>query len=116
MKRYWKIREILDGREFATGEVGNPFLHISFHKMVEDQLEAGRPEEVLSFLESMTAKGFARHDIVHVVMKILIRLIAEAMNRQKPLDIRRYRRILKNCRNIGLDDVPDVLDREFTAH
>ena len=108
--------EILDGREFDAGEAGNPFLHISFHKMVEDQLESGRPAEVLSFLESMRAKGFDRHEIIHVIMKILIRFISDAMTHQKTLDVNRYRRLLKSCRNMGLDEVPDALAREFMSH
>jgi hypothetical protein len=108
--------DLLDGREFDTGSEGNPFLHISFHKMVEDQIGVGRPAELLSFLAAMEAKGFDRHEIVHAVMKILIRLISDAMAHQKPLDVNRYRRLLQRYRNIGLDEISDALNRELMSN
>jgi hypothetical protein len=108
--------EILDGREFDIGSDGNPFLHISIHKMVEDQIESGRPEEVLSFLESMKDKGNERHEIIHAIMKILVRLISDAVHNQKSLNVNRYQNVLSRYRKINLDEVPEALDREFMGH
>ncbi|MDQ5985924.1 MAG: hypothetical protein CSYNP_01642 [Syntrophus sp. SKADARSKE-3] len=108
--------DILDGREFDTGSGGNPFLHISIHKMAEDQIESSRPEEVLSFLEAMKEKGNERHEIIHAIMKILVRLISDAMRNQKSFNVDRYRNVLSRYKNINLDDVPEALDREFMGH
>jgi hypothetical protein len=108
--------ELLDGREFDTDPEGNPFLHISVHKMVEDQIETGRPEEVTLYLGAMVDRGFDRHAIIHAIMKILVRLIADAVNKQKALDVKRYRGLLGRYRNIGLDEVAEALDREFASH
>jgi len=108
--------EILDGREFDAGTSGNPFLHISFHKMVDDQLASGRPEEVRFFLESMEDKGYDRHEIVHALMKILVCLISDAMKNQKSLDVNHYRRLLVRYGNIGPDEVTEALEREFLGH
>ena len=108
--------EILDGREFDTGKEGNPFLHVSIHKMVEDQLQAGRPEEVQAFFDGMVERGRDRHEIVHAIMKILVRLISDAGMKGKPLDVRRYRLLLDRYRDLPLDEVEEALDREFWGH
>lgn len=108
--------EILDGREFNTSSDGNPFLHISIHKMVEDQIEAGSPKEISLFFESMEDKGYKRHDIIHTVMKILARMISDAMTNERPFNVSRYQRLLMRYRDIRLEEVPDALDREFRGH
>jgi len=108
--------EVLDGDEFDTGREGNPFVHVSLHKMVEDQLEAGRPEEVLGFLDAMKAQGHDPHEIVHAIMKILVRLIADSVTKGKSFDGQRYRRLLERLRGVRLDEADDALDREFMGH
>lgn len=108
--------EILDGREFDTGAEGNPFLHISIHKMVEDQLQVGRPEELTVFFDTMAEQGQDRHEIVHAIMKILVRLISDAAMQRKPLNVNRYRMILARYRDIPLGEVEDALEREFRGH
>jgi hypothetical protein len=113
---FFEDEKILDGRKFDTGSAVNPFLHVSLHKMIEDQLEAGHPEEVRFFFESMEAKGNDRHEIVHVIMKILSILIFEAMHSRQSLDVDRYRSILEQCRNFSIDKITEILDRKIFGH
>lgn len=108
--------EILDGREFDTGSEGNPFLHVSFHQMIEDQLASGNHKELSFFVEVMENKGYDRHEIIHAVIKILIRMLSDAINNNKSIDVNRYKRLLTRFGNIELDEVPDALDREFLGH
>lgn len=110
---FFEDEKVLDGREFDAGSEVNPFLHISLHKMIKDQLEAGRPEEVRFFFESMEAKGNDRHEIVHVIMKVLSILIYEAINSRQTLDVDRYRSILEQCCNFSLHEITEILDREI---
>src|SRR5512138_3810753 len=56
---------IMDGREYDAGAQFNPFLHISTHQMVEDQLAADAPVETGLFCEAMEEKGLSRHDAIH---------------------------------------------------
>jgi hypothetical protein len=113
---FFENEEILDGQKFDAGSKGNPFLHISFHKMVQDQLEAGRPEEATLFLEFMEEKGYDRHEVIHAIMKILTILISEAMQNRQSLDVDRYRSILEQCRDFRLDEVTEMLDRKISSH
>jgi hypothetical protein len=63
--------EILDGREYEAGATFNPFLHISTHQMVEDQLSASLPAEAALFYKALEGKGFSHHEAVHVIMMLL---------------------------------------------
>lgn len=54
---HFENTDILDGREYEAGATFNPFLHISTHRMVEDQLLADSPVETALFFETMEAKG-----------------------------------------------------------
>ena len=58
---HFENTDILDGREYEAGAAFNPFLHISTHRMVEDQLLADSPVEAALFCETMEGRGFSRH-------------------------------------------------------
>jgi len=45
----------------------NPFLHIIFHVVVENQLADKDPIEVFQFYNSMRKKKYPRHDTIHLI-------------------------------------------------
>ncbi len=108
--------EVLDGHEFYTGPEGNPFLHVSFHKMVEDQLESGRIKELRLFFEAMAARGYDRHEVIHAVIEILLYLLYSSLSQDLPLDVKRYHLLLTRYSSLRLEDISEALKLEFGSH
>ena len=50
----------------------NPFLHITIHTVIENQLEARDPIEVLQFYNAMRKKKCSHHDTIHLIGAIFI--------------------------------------------
>jgi hypothetical protein len=113
---HFENTDLLDGREYDAGMQFNPFLHISMHQMVEDQLAAEAPIETTLFCEAMEEKGLSRHDAVHFVIMILLRVLyASAANRQS-FDSTRYKRLLDACRDAEPSEIEGVIEEDFSRN
>jgi hypothetical protein len=106
---------ILDGREYDAGMQFNPFLHISTHQMVEDQLAADSPAETTLFCEAMEERGLTRHDAVHFVIMILLHVLYTSKANRQPFDKVRYRRLLDACSRVEPSEVEGVIEQEFST-
>lgn len=110
---YFEDEALLDGGEFAGGETVNPFLHISLHQMVEDQLEAETPIEAVLLCEALEMAGHSRHDAVHAVITVLVPLIHESLVTKQPFNRGRYIHFLRACRKLPLDEIGPFMEREW---
>ena len=72
---------LLDGRDIPSDGV-NPFLHISMHQMIEDQLAAESPIEAILLCEYLEMAGNSRHEAVHAVMMVLSHTIYHSYKKQ----------------------------------
>lgn len=72
--------------DFAGRRQTNPFLHISLHAVVEQQLQAHQPIEVEQALLSLIARGDTRHDAIHQIGGILAQVLYDAVTRNQPID------------------------------
>jgi hypothetical protein len=106
---------ILDGREYDAGMQFNPFLHISTHEMVEDQLAADSPAETALFCEAMEEKGLSRHDAVHFIIMILLHVLYTSKASRQSFDKVRYRRLLDACSRVEPSGIEGVIEREFST-
>lgn len=113
---HFEDTDILDGREYEAGNEVNPFLHISLHQMVEDQLASNSPLEAAFFCETLKDRGISHHEAVHYIIMILIRIIYDSMMNQKHFDIDRYKRLLTACGNVEPSEIPDVIDWDFSSN
>jgi hypothetical protein len=112
---HFENAEILDGREYDAGTQFNPFLHISTHKMVEDQLSADSPVETGLFCEMMEEKGLSRHDAVHFIIMILLHVLYTSKASKQSFDKVRYRRLLDECSRVEPSEIDGVIEREFSS-
>jgi hypothetical protein len=113
---HFENTDILDGREYDAGMTFNPFVHISTHQMVEDQLSSNSPMETVLFCEAMEDNGMSRHEAVHLIMMILVRVItASAVNRQS-FDTARYKRLLAACAQAEPSDVEGMIEADFSSN
>jgi hypothetical protein len=113
---YFENEDFLDGSEYTEGEGFNPFLHISLHQMAEDQLASETPVEAALLCESMEKVGYSRHEGIHVIIMILIHLVFDAYENNKPFDEIRYKRLLVKCRKVKPSEMQNVVEREFLSN
>jgi hypothetical protein len=112
---HFENTEILDGREYEAGAKFNPFLHVSTHRMVEDQLSADSPAEIALFYEAMEEKGFPRHEIIHFVIMILLHVMYASATSNRPFDAARYKRLLAKCREVEPSEIEKIIEDDFSS-
>jgi hypothetical protein len=113
---HFENTDILDGREYEAGAKFNPFLHISTHRMVEDQLLADSPVETAIFCEAMEAKGFSRHDAIHFIIMILLHVMYVSASSNRPFDATRYKRLLTKCKEAEPSEMEKVIEEDFSGN
>jgi len=91
----------------------NPFLHISMHSMIENQLREQGPLEVCKFYDAMKEKGCSHHQIIHLIGLILMPLLYEVLKYKKPFDDERYRRFLRKHKDTKPEILQAVLEDEY---
>ena len=68
----------------------NPFLHLSLHLAVEEQLAIDQPRGIRSHYQRLLAKSGSQHDATHVVLECLGETIWQAQRRGTPPDEKAY--------------------------
>ena len=84
---------LLDSKESALsrewqpeqGET-NPFLHLSLHLAVEEQLSIDQPAGLRAIFDTMLARHGERHSALHDVLECLGETIWRAQRDNRPLD------------------------------
>jgi hypothetical protein len=113
---HFENTDILDGREYEAGVTFNPFLHISTHQMVEDQLLADSPVETALFCETMEGRGFPRHEVIHFIIMILLHVMYASASGNRPFDAARYKRLLTKCKDIEPSEMEGVIENDFSSN
>ncbi len=68
--------------------------HLLIHEMVEQQIEAGQPAEVLDALRRLTGGGMNRHQAVHAIGALVAKEAFAMMQTKRPLDESSYQQAL----------------------
>ncbi|MCK4727824.1 MAG: DUF1841 family protein, partial [Desulfobacterales bacterium] len=98
--------------EFDPESETNPFLHVTFHSIVENQLEARDPIEVYQFYNSMRKKKVSRHDTIHLIGAILAPLVVSTLQGRRAFDLEQYKSLLKRAKSKKPEKIMDWLERE----
>jgi len=80
--------------DFAGRREVNPFLHISLHAVVEQQMASGTPPEVSEAVRSIRGRGEGPHEAVHRIGAILAEVLFEGIQKKRPIDDAAYLRRL----------------------
>jgi hypothetical protein len=75
--------------ERETGGV-NPYLHVSLHLAIENQIVEENPRQVNRYLSKKLAQGIDRHKIIHEIAAIFCESLFDTLKYQKPFDRIRY--------------------------
>lgn len=73
----------------ASGEL-NPFLHLSLHLAIEEQLSIDQPPGIRERYERLVARSGSEHDAKHDVLECLGETIWEAQRMARPPDEHAY--------------------------
>lgn len=72
----------------------NPFLHLSMHLAINEQLSIDQPPGIKAAFQGLLATHDA-HDAAHIVMDALGEVVWEAQRLGKPLDSDRYLELIR---------------------
>lgn len=86
--------EEIGERDFTIHGV-NPFVHVTMHVAVENQLAEGEPAAAKAALERFTAAGLDRHEAVHRIANALVEQIWRIQGEGRPFDRSAYIQALK---------------------
>ncbi|MEW6601174.1 MAG: DUF1841 family protein [Nitrospirota bacterium] len=111
----FEFADIQSERVFDPESEINPFLHITVHAVIEDQLKEKDPVEVYQFYNSMRSKKVSHHDSVHLIAAMLMPLMF-SIYEDKEFDLDLYKSLLKKCKSKRPDKIYDFIDREFGSY
>jgi hypothetical protein len=104
--------ESMGDYEFDPETEHNPFMHITMHTIVENQLAERDPIEVYQFYLAMRQKKYPRHDTIHLISNFLSRLIYRVLKYHDPFGPEQYKFLLKKYKNRKPEKIYDLLDQE----
>jgi Domain of unknown function (DUF1841) len=90
-----------------AGTTINPRLHIVMHEIVANQLWADDPPEMWETAQRLTAAGYDRHEVLHMLASVNSQTVYHVLRDRVPADIDRMR--------AALADLPGSWERERTA-
>ena len=83
------------------GEI-NPFLHMSLHLSVLEQISINQPIGIANIYQQLLLKHQDAHDAQHVLVDCLAETIWQAQRNQLPLDTEEYLQLMKQKTGISL--------------
>ena len=84
------MEDFLD-RDFEVDDGMNPYLHMSLHLALEEQIAIRQPPEVANALEFlMQHKGKDRHEALHAILEVLAETVYYAQKRGDEPDVMAY--------------------------
>jgi hypothetical protein len=78
----------------VDGNVMSPILHITMHEIVANQLWDDNPPEVWQTAQRLSAAGYERHEVLHMLASVVSSDVYEAMAHDTPPDLERTRAAL----------------------
>ncbi|MCK4485618.1 MAG: DUF1841 family protein [Desulfobacterales bacterium] len=108
----FEMADVLGDHQFDPESETDPFLHITFHTIVENQLESKEPIETYQFYNSMRKKKVSHHDTVHLVDAILAPLVLNTLQQRRAFDLEKYKSLLKKCKGKKPEKIMEWLDRD----
>jgi len=89
------MEDFLD-RDFEMDDGMNPYLHLSLHLALEEQVATKHPPEMAKALDHMiTMKKMDRHDALHRCLEVLAETVYYAQRAGREPDVQAYARRMK---------------------
>ena len=108
----FEMADLTYDHQYDPNTEENPFLHITLHVVVENQLEGKEPTEVYQFYNSMRKKA-SHHDTVHLIATMLVPSIFSALKQKKAPDLEKYKLLLKKHKGRKPEKIFASLERDL---
>lgn len=72
----------------------NPFLHLSLHLSIQEQLGIDQPPGIRAAWQAIVARTGSEHDAAHALIECLAEAIWQAQRQAAPIDERAYRQAI----------------------
>ena len=83
-------------RDFGIDSGMNPYLHLSLHLALEEQIATRQPPQAAAVLEHlMQRRGLDRHVALHVLLEVLAETVYTSQRQGHEPDVSAYRRRLQ---------------------
>lgn len=90
----WEAIENGADEVLLEGQPMSPRLHLTLHKVVANQIWNDDPPDMWATAQRLTAAGYDRHEVLHMLGSVLSEDIFNAMTGKVPFDMERTRRHL----------------------
>ncbi len=87
---YFNDLESFLERDFHVDDGMNPYLHLSLHLALEEQIATHQPPEAAQALERLMRAGMDRHDALHRLLEILAETVYYAQRAGGEPDVAVY--------------------------
>ena len=94
----WEFADVTAESPYDMETEENPFLHVTLHAVVENQIKQNDSPGVRIVLNQLTAKGHSQHEAVHEIARVLVEEIWQTLRYYRPFDSVRYVRKLQRLR------------------
>ncbi len=93
--KYFSDEKYLDYSFDPRLETANPFMHISMHQAVREQLSTDRPQGIVAIFADLIAKFGDAHEVEHRIAEQLAQMMHDIMQNGQPYEDSEYLRRLK---------------------
>ena len=107
---HFELTDAILDDEYVPEAETNPFLHVIFHVIVENQLAARDPLEVYQFYHAMRKKKTSRHETIHLIARILTHFLFDTLKHHVPFDRTGYIRLLKQLKGKRPEKIWDFFE------
>ncbi|MBN1515374.1 DUF1841 family protein [Candidatus Sumerlaeota bacterium] len=100
MRDHEEFREVWENmdqhleKEFQPGVDVDPFLHVTLHHILENQIRSQDPPEVERVFQALKDKGLERPKALHMMGVVLLEHMLQAMEHDDMFDMQTYLRDL----------------------
>lgn len=109
---YFEAFEMADDRHLDPDADTDAYLHVCFHRMVEQQLDDSDPIEAVQLYNALRRKKISHHDAVHLLAAVFIPFMFDVLKDGGDFNLEGYRRLLKKAKGRKIEKIWDLLDRE----
>jgi hypothetical protein len=110
---HFEFTDAVSDYDYEPGVEANPFLHITIHAIIENQLDAREPIEAYQFYNAIIKKKLSHHDTIHLIGRIFVPFLFNVLKHHKPFDATRYASLLKKYKNKRPEKIEAALERDL---
>jgi hypothetical protein len=87
---FWSLGEASATPQEIQGQIVNPFVHVTLHLQIQNQIEREFPQEVKKTFLRLVEQGESDHEAIHQIISIYASLYFKALRRGQSFDESEY--------------------------